>query len=413
MDAPTPAAGRPRGAPFRLRVWFLALLIASGGAFILGEIGLRLLGVSFPIFWRPDEQLGFALHAGDAGWYKAEGEAYVVINGEGMRDRERTRAKPANSVRIALLGDSMTEAIQVPLEQTLAAVLEQELPKHPRFRGRIVEVLNFGVSGYGTAQQYLQLQHRVWNFQPDIVLLAVTTANDIRNNSKALEWERMRPFYDVVDGQLVQDDSFRQSSTFRTRNGAPMRVVYSAINSSRVLQLVREGRNSWTRRQLMAAQRDITGLGQDGTPVDELVFSEPKDPDWIRAWLITERLLLSIRDEVTKHNATFFLVITTNGSQVMPPAWRARLPKHGSTDWAYPNRRVAAFAEQAGIPVLDLVGPLRQYVEETGVALHGFNQSEPPLGHWNAEGHRQAGLSIARWLADQRLPEARSSAQTR
>lgn len=129
----------------------LALLTGCAGALVLGESGLRLLGVSFPMFWRPDDQLGFALQPGESGWYKAEGEAYVVINREGMRDQERTRAKSSDTVRIALLGDSMTEAVQVPLERTLAAVLEQEFGEHARFGGKKVEVLNFGVSGYGTA----------------------------------------------------------------------------------------------------------------------------------------------------------------------------------------------------------------------------------------------------------------------
>lgn len=390
---------------FRAAVWLVALLISCAGAFLLGELGLRLLGVSFPIFWQPDDRLGFALRPGESGWYKTEGEAYVTINREGMRDRERARAKPGGTVRIALLGDSMTEAVQVPLEKTLAAVLEGELQNHPRFGGKKVEVLNFGVSGYGTAQQHLQLQHRVWQFQPDIVLLAVTTANDIRNNAKALEWERMRPFYDLVDDQLVLDDSFRHTDAYRSRSGLGMQLVYSAINASRVLQLLREGRNSWTRRQMMARQKDATGLGQDGTPLDELVFGEPKDPEWTKAWAITERLLLRMRDDVVKRDATFLVVVTTNGSQVMPATWLARSPKHGSTDWLYPNRRVAEFCRRAGIPVLDLAGPLKRYVEQTGTALHGFKEGEPPIGHWNAEGHRQAGLRVAEWLAAAYAPK--------
>jgi lysophospholipase L1-like esterase len=387
---------------FGARVWLLALLLSCLGAFAIGEAALRLLGVSFPVFWRPDAQLGFALQPNEHGWYRAEGEAYVVINREGMRDKERSRAKPNGTFRIALLGDSMTEAVQVPLEHTLAAVMEQELRGKPLPGSKTVEVLNFGVSGYGTAQQYLQLRHRVWEFQPDAVVLAVTTANDIRNNSKALEWERMRPFFDLADGKLVLDESFRDSEAFRLRSSPWMRVIYGAINASRVLQLVREGRNSWTRRQLIARQeRDTQGMGQDGTPLDEMVFQEPVDTEWKHAWSITERLLLEMRDEVARHKAKFFVVITTNGSQVMPAAWRARLPKQASTDWAYPNRRVAAICREAGIQVLDLAPPLRRYVEEGGRPLHGFSEAAPPIGHWNADGHRQAALQVAAWLAPQ------------
>jgi len=50
-----------------------------------------------------------------------------------------------------------------------------------------IEVLNFGVSGYGTAQELLTLREQVWKYSPDIVMLAVTTNNDITDNSRALK----------------------------------------------------------------------------------------------------------------------------------------------------------------------------------------------------------------------------------
>jgi len=147
----------------------------------------------------------------------------------------------------------------------------------------------------------------VWHFQPDIVLLAFT-CNDVRNNSKLLEWDRMRPFYDLVDDRLVLDDSFRQSDAYRFRRSAWMQSFYAAVNASRVLQLLREGRNSWTRRRLMAQQaKSTTGTGQDGT---RGVFGEPQDADWKKAWAITEQILLRIRDDVVKRDVMFLLAIT-------------------------------------------------------------------------------------------------------
>ncbi len=94
----------------------------------------------------------------------------------------------------------------------------------------------------------------------------------------------------------------------------------------------------------------------------------------------------------------------------MPAHWRARMPKREWRDWDYPNRRLAAFCKQAGIPVLDLGGPLRHYVDETGIPLHGFKESEPPIGHWNDAGHRQAGLRLVEWVAQQYRPHQKASA---
>jgi len=52
-------------------------------------------------------------------------------------------------------GNSWTEAMQVPMHQNFCAVLEHELS---HCLGRPVEVINFGVSGYSTAQEFITLR---------------------------------------------------------------------------------------------------------------------------------------------------------------------------------------------------------------------------------------------------------------
>ena len=63
------------------------------------------------------------------------------------------------------------------------------------FGEKKVEVINFGVSDYGTAQELIVLREKVWFYDPDFVLLAIFTQNDISNNSVALEKQKMRPFF--------------------------------------------------------------------------------------------------------------------------------------------------------------------------------------------------------------------------
>jgi hypothetical protein len=64
---------------------------------------------------------GFALAPGVEGQYQREGTSYVRINSDGLRDREHPKAKPAGTFRIAVLGDSFTEAMHVPMEQTFGS----------------------------------------------------------------------------------------------------------------------------------------------------------------------------------------------------------------------------------------------------------------------------------------------------
>jgi len=73
-------------------------------------------------------------------------------------------------------------------------VLENRLRGCRQLAGKTPETLNFGVSGYGTAQRLVILQTRVWKYHPDMVLLAVFPGNDIRNNRASLNHEPFCPY---------------------------------------------------------------------------------------------------------------------------------------------------------------------------------------------------------------------------
>jgi hypothetical protein len=68
----------------------------------------------------------------------------VSINSHGHRDREYSEAKPPDTYRIVMLGDSTTFGWGVPAEQTVAKILESELNKVPVPGYRRVEVINAG-----------------------------------------------------------------------------------------------------------------------------------------------------------------------------------------------------------------------------------------------------------------------------
>ncbi len=143
---------------------------------ILVEIGLRVVGVSYPSLFDLDIHRGNALHPNAEGWYRKEGESYVRINSQGLNDREHDIEKPAGTFRIAVLGDSYAAALHVPNENAFWAVLEKQLSSCPAFMGTRIEALNFGISGHGTTQEYLTLKHYGWQYSPDLVMIAFYTA---------------------------------------------------------------------------------------------------------------------------------------------------------------------------------------------------------------------------------------------
>ena len=88
------------------------------------------------------------------------------------------RERPPGVRRILLFGDSFAEGWGVERDEMLSARLQSCL----REGGEQVEVLNFGVAGYGTDQAYLAFQKLGKRFQPDLVI-ALFYGNDLWNNA--------------------------------------------------------------------------------------------------------------------------------------------------------------------------------------------------------------------------------------
>jgi hypothetical protein len=381
-----------------------ALVIASFAvALALGEGTLRAIGFSYFSFWQPDEFTGARLRAGAEGWSRDEGEAYVKINSRGLRDVEHTLAKPQGVYRIAVLGDSYAEAMQVEREETFWARLPAALEHCGLASGKRIETLNFGVSGFGTAQELLTLRERAWAYAPDLVLLAFYPGNDVRNNSKALEPEKTRPFFTLREDRLALDDSFRTDPRFLES----MRIdeQRAALQSLRLYQLLRRVRagtltvhHNAPIAAALAADADVPALNEPG--LDENVLRAPPDPQWSEAWRVTEGLILAMRDEVRGRGARFLVaVLSTPGAVYPDAALRARYQRHlGVDDLFYPERRILALAKREGFDAVVLAPDMQRYAEATGTYLHGFANTRPGFGHWNAAGHALAATLIARHL---------------
>jgi hypothetical protein len=382
----------------------LALIAASIlVALFISEASLRLAGISYPSFYTADRYCGSALRPGASGWWRKEGLSYVHINSDGLRDREHSIRKPANTVRIAVLGDSFAEAFQVPMQNAFWAEMERRLAACKPLSGKKVEAISFGVCGYGTAQELEMLRHRAWKYSPDMVLLAVTTANDIRNNSRQLEQDEMRPYFVVRDGRLILDDSFLSSTKYRLHLSYSWRILEKLIPYSRVIQSLNEAKNVWAAKRWAARMRFArprsSPQGYDGPELglDEAVFKRPTDPAWRDAWDVTDRLLLAMHHEVVAGGAKFLVVTLTTGEQTNPdPRIRTQFMKSlGVSDLFYPDLRIKALGEQDHFEVLNLGQPFQTYAEQHRVYLHGFPNLGLGTGHWNLEGHRLAGEMIA------------------
>lgn len=424
MEAEKTGPGR---LSWKKRIFFKLLLVMIGTFFglLIVEVLLRAGGYSYPEFYTVDESRGYALSPNMKGWYRKEGEGFIAINSDGLRDEEHAVAKPANTLRIAVIGDSYAEALQVSIQETFWKIMQEKLKGCGAAAGRQVEVINFGVSGYGTAQEFITLREQAWKYSPDIVILAITTNNDITDNYRPFKRTEI-PYFVHQGGELALDDSFRNSRSFKFKNSYLSRTGGWIRDHVRVIQAIQESTTilkykylEWSKKpaetQVSANASAKPPANSEPVPeppkqllfdvgIDNQIYRIPADENWKEAWHVTEDAILKVYEEVRQKNKIFLAVTLSNGAQVYPdPKARAEFMEYArADDIFYPDTRIRNFAEAHSVPVLTLAPSLQKYAEQNQVILHGFEKNLG-FGHWNQAGHRAAGEILGDHFC--RMPE--------
>jgi hypothetical protein len=183
---------------------------------------------------------------------------------------------------------------------------------------------------------------------------------------------------------------------------------HELYESFRIWQLMQYAKNIawewWSHKGAGAYPKEAKEASEVGIYTN--IYREPTQEVWKEAWRVTEGVLLKMRDEIAQKGAKFFVVVLTNGVQVHPDVTvRTDFAKKlGVNDLFYPDNRLAIFCQKHGIPVLLLAPDFQEYATEHRVYLHGFAKGFRNTlgnGHWNQDGHRLAGQTIARWLCPQ------------
>ena len=100
-------------------------------------------------------------------YYRLKPDFPGFTNAHGFRDLERRVSKERGVYRIAVIGDSVSMQGALPFEQLYVRQLQRKLDSE--FPGRAA-VLNFGITGYNTAQEAALLEREVLRYEPDLVV---------------------------------------------------------------------------------------------------------------------------------------------------------------------------------------------------------------------------------------------------
>lgn len=92
-------------------------------------------------------------------------------NSRGLRDKEYPLEKAPDTFRVAVVGGSFTMGAGVRIEETFHSRLEDRL--NGESDGVNYEFINFGVAGYTIKNKLLVLEHKVQQYDPDLVLFVL------------------------------------------------------------------------------------------------------------------------------------------------------------------------------------------------------------------------------------------------
>jgi len=207
----------------KMTLW---LLLSLTIALLSLEFVLRLVQFGEQEYLQIDPLLGLTHLENKLVTWRAEGFSHEKTNSDGFFESEHALLKPPGVIRIAVLGDSFTEALQVPLAQRFTSQLEAKLNHN---NANKFQVLNFGVSGFGTGQEYLLYIEKVGAYQPDLVVACLNEWEPDKNTV----WPQ-RPIFSLTeDGHLqiswTDFDNWRSSSS-----ALPFTIFEWARRNSRV-----------------------------------------------------------------------------------------------------------------------------------------------------------------------------------
>jgi hypothetical protein len=171
----------------------------------------------------------------------------VSTNRFGMREREYELPKPAGTIRIVLLGDSMIFGLGSPAEERLGVYLEGWLKDRvPDFDGEI-ECLHLGVASWNLAAETTWLRRQLSQVDPDLVFHLIVP-NDLDDNTGTRGFGAQASF----------SPSYRHRADSVIDSGFPIRVL-----GSKKVNYLRLGLDYESQHRYRSATQEVQRLSRE------------------------------------------------------------------------------------------------------------------------------------------------------
>ena len=257
---------------------------------------------------------------------------YVVrSNALGFPGDDVAIEKPPGTLRVLVAGDAFTSGEGVGTNGAWPTLLQRDLAKR---LNRNVQVLNFGITGYGPDQEARVLREYVPRYKPDVVIL--------------------ESFVNAFEKLDSTDDEIRASIGFGSPPGGGLSATLHLSHLRAALQIAIFG----PLEEYLTDQPDESDVGL--SDASAFLASDPDNATEVAAY---EARVRQARDAARESGASFLLVLIPSRSEVCAASDYRRgalLSLDAPTYVAdRPRQQEVATATHLGVPYVDLRAPLK------------------------------------------------------
>ena len=362
-----------------------ALILGVGFSLLLAEGLVRvLMPTPFALsevtrFLEYHERLGQVFIPGKTAIHtvRFESRNKVAINSHGMRNPEVPLKKPAGTRRIALLGDSFASNLPVPQAEVFTEVMDRLLPED-------WEILNFGVDGYTTLQEWMQFGETVAAFEPDAVMVLFYLRNDLEDNVGYSGVPNYRPL-----ARLGADDRLEVYNV-----PCPIPPQLQDTGEKRPWLLITDFHLYNLIRKVLFVREHVLVNAYPEIPLFNTQISEKN----AYAWKLFESILAAFKKDCDQKGVPIVLVNAPTILQVYEEEYwqtvRESRNLQDGHDLGLPSRKLSDICRKLGIPFVDLLPGLKQRADSGEILYFRIFQ------HWNALGNRRVGEILADYVRE-------------
>lgn len=317
-----------------------------------------------------------------------EWDTILSVNSLGMRGPEIAVAKPADTYRIVLVGDSFIESESVNWKDTAAAILQQQLTGET---GRPIEVINAGVMSYSPIIYTRVIEDKILPLAPDLVMVNVDMSDFQNDYSYRRDMDEEGNFRNILfQQQMGQPHVAAPFIGTKVKYFLRTHSLFYSMSADLVKSQIRQWRHI-----------PEPTIFQVNDPISDPHFATRSIENAQRPemWMQFLDSMEKIKATLGSKQIPWVIVIYPYGHQAAPDEWMIGRTRNGfAVGQIYPSvaaDRLVEEGERLGIKVVNLV----PYFQTAAVRL------EAPLyypidGHFTPAGQRVFAKGLAEVIND-------------